>query len=360
MAAYCDKITNMIIDDLLKKVTYDIGIDLGTANTLVYLTGKGIVASEPSVVAMNRKTKKILAVGLEARQMIGRTPPNVCAVKPLHDGVISDFDTTQAMIRYFVAKVHSSNYKSFIIPKPRIVVGVPSSVTEVERQAVIDACKTAGARKVYLVLEPMAAAIGVGLPVEEPSGSMIVDIGGGTTDIAVISLGDIVVDKTMQIAGDEMDEDIVNYIKQKYNLLIGERTAEDIKMAIGSAYAMEEEVSVGVQGRDLITGLPKQIELSSIEVREAIMNSIGKITDAIKDAIEETPPELLTDLITSGIYVAGGGALIKGIDKLWTKELRVPVKIAEDPISAVARGTASMLNHVDLLDKIQKSWEELI
>jgi len=349
-----------MLDKLWSLVTYDIGIDLGTSTTLVYLRGKGIVISEPSVVAINKKNKSVLAVGLEARQMIGRTPASVSALRPLRDGVISDFDSTQAMIRYFIEKVHKYSAKSFVIPRPRVIVGVPSSVTEVERQAVIDASKTAGARQVFIVEEAMAAAIGSGLPVEEASGSMIVDIGGGTSDIAVISLGDIVVDKTLQIAGDEMDQDIVNYVKQKYNLLIGERTAEDVKIAIGSAYPLDEEKSVMIQGRDLISGLPKRVELSSVEVREAILNSIGKITEQIKDALEDTPPELLSDLITSGIYVAGGGAMIRGIDKLWERELRLPVKIAEDPIAAVARGTAAMLDHIELLERIQKSWNELV
>lgn len=333
---------------------------MGTANTLVYLRGKGIVISEPSVVAINKKTKNVLAVGLEARQMIGRTPANVVASKPLRDGVISDFDSTQAMIHYFIEKVHRLATKKFFIPRPRVIVGVPSSVTEVERQAVIDAAKTAGARQVFIVEEAMAAAIGSGLPVEEAAGSMIVDIGGGTTDIAVISLGDIVVDKTLQIAGDEMDQDITNYIRQKYNLLIGERTAEDVKIAIGSAYPLAQESSVMVQGRDLLTGLPKAIEISSVEVREAIMNTINRITDALKDALEDTPPELLSDLLTSGIYLAGGGAMIRGIDKLWERELKLPVKIADDPISAVAKGTAAMLDHIELLQRIQKSWEELV
>lgn len=349
-----------MFESLLKLITYDIGIDLGTANTLVYLRGKGIVISEPSVVAINKKTKSVLAVGLEARQMLGRTPASVSAVKPLRDGVISDFDSTQAMIHYFIQKVHSYSTKAFVIPRPRVIVGVPSSVTEVERQAVIDAAKTAGARQVFIVEEAMAAAIGSGLPVEEAAGNMIVDIGGGTTDIAVISLGDIVVDKTLQLAGDEMDQDIVNYVRQKYNLLIGDRTAEDVKIAIGSAYPMDEEKSVMLQGRDLLTGLPKALEFSSVECREAIMNTIGRITEQIKDAIEETPPELLTDLITSGIYIAGGGALIKGIDKLWENELKLPVKISDDPISAVARGTAAMLDHIELLERIQKSWDELV
>lgn len=291
--------------------------------------------------------------------MIGRTPANVVAVRPLRDGVITDFDTTQAMIHHFIGQAHTYVTKAFKIPKPRVIVGVPSSVTEVERQAVIDACKTAGAREVFIVEEAMAAAIGAGLPVEQASGSMIVDIGGGTSDIAVLSLGDIVVDKTIRIAGDEMDQDIIDYVRDKYNILIGERTAEDVKIAIGSASPLDDEQTVIVQGRDLITGLPRSIDFSSVEVREAILNSITQITDAVKDAIEETPPELLTDLLTSGINLAGGGALIRGLDKLWQEELNVPVNIVDDPMSAVARGTALMLDHIELLERVQRSWNEI-
>lgn len=349
-----------VFDRFWESITYDIGIDLGTANTLVFLRGKGIVISEPSVVAIDKKNNKVLAVGEEARQMIGRTPARVVAAKPLQDGVISDFDMTQAMIHYFINKVHAYSAKQFKIPRPRVIVGVPSSVTEVERQAVIDAAKTAGARQVFIVEEAMAAAIGAGLPIEKASGSMIVDIGGGTSDIAVMSLGDIVVDKTIRIAGDEMDQDIINYVRQKYNLLIGERTAEDVKIAIGSAAPLQEEKVVIVQGRNLLNGLPKSIELSSVEVREAIMNSIEKITDAVKDALEETPPELLSDLLSSGVHVAGGGALIKGLETLWEQELKMPVVIVEDPLSAVARGTSAMLDHIELLERVQKSFEELI
>ncbi len=349
-----------MLDKFWRLFTYDIGIDLGTANTLVYLRGKGMVISEPSVVAIDKKTKRVLAVGAEARQMIGRTPARVVAAKPLRDGVISDFDMTQAMIHYFINKVHAYSPKSFKIPRPRVIVGVPSSVTEVERQAVIDAAKSAGARQVFIVEEAMAAAVGAGLPVELASGSMIVDVGGGTSDIAVLSLGDIVVDKTIRIAGDEMDQDIINYVKQKYNLLIGERTAEDVKIAVGSASPLPEEKTVIIQGRNLLTGLPKSVEVSSVEVREAIMNSIDKITDAVKDALEETPPELLADLLSSGVYLAGGGALIRGLDKLWEEELQMPVIVVDEPLSVVARGTSMMLDHIELLERVQKSWEEIV
>ncbi|MGI6423418.1 MAG: rod shape-determining protein [Candidatus Dojkabacteria bacterium] len=349
-----------IFNSIWELFTYDLGIDLGTANTMVYLRGEGIVVSEPSVVAVEKKSKMVLAVGQEAREMIGRTPANIVAVRPLKDGVVSDFDTTQAMIYHFIRSAHKNYIKGFKIPRPRVVVGVPSSVSEVERQAVIDAAKTAGARDVFIVEESMAAAIGVGLPIEDASGSMIVDIGGGTTGIAILSLGDIVVDNTVRIAGDEITQDIINYVRDKYNILIGDRTAEDIKIEIGSASPLKDEKEVELQGRDLLTGLPKSINFSSIEAREAIMVSLGQITEAVKDAIEDTPPELLKDIFNDGVYVAGGGALIKGLDKYWEEELNIPIKIVDDPLSAVARGTASMLDHIDLLQKVQKSWEELI
>lgn len=347
-------------DSIWNLFTYDLGIDLGSANTIVYLRGHGIVISEPSVVAIDRRTKKVLAVGNEARKMIGRTPANIVAIRPLRDGVISDFDTTQAMIHHFINKTHQVFTKSWKIPRPRVIIGVPSSVTEVERQAVIDAAKTAGAREVYIVEEAMAAAIGAGLPIEEASGSMIVDIGGGTTDIAVMSLGDVVVDNTIKVGGDEMDQDIIDYVKDKYNILIGERTAEDVKIAIGSTIPLHEEKEVVLQGRDLINGLPKSVQVSSVEIREAIMSSIMVITEAVKEAIEDTPPELIKDLLSSGLHLAGGGALLKGIDKFWTRELNMPVNIVDDPISAVARGTAQMLDHIDLLDRVQSSWKELV
>jgi rod shape-determining protein MreB and related proteins len=349
-----------ILNSIWELFTYDLGIDLGTANTMVYLRGEGIVVSEPSVVAIDKRSKQVLAVGQKAREMIGRTPANIVAIRPLRDGVISDFDTTQAMIHHFIQSAHSNYVKGFKLPRPRIVVGVPSSVTEVERQAVIDAAKTAGAREVYIVEEAMAAAIGVGLPVEAASGSMIVDVGGGTTDIAVLSLGDIVVDNTIRIAGDEMNVDVVNYVRDKYNILIGERTAEDVKIEIGSASPLKEEKEVNIQGRDLLTGLPKSVRFTSTEVREAIMVSMSQITEAVKDAIEDTPPELLKDIYNDGIYVAGGGALIPGLESYWQEELNIPIRIVEDPLSAVARGTAQMLDHIDLLERVQKSWEELI
>ncbi len=349
-----------IFDSLWGLFTYDLGIDLGTANTMVFMRNHGIVVSEPSVVAIEKKSKTVLAVGKEARQMIGRTPANIIAVRPLKDGVISDFDTTQAMIHHFIHRAHGYFGKTFKIPRPRVIIGVPSSVTEVERQAVIDAAKTAGAREVFVVEEAMAAAIGAGLRIEEASGSMIVDIGGGTTDIAVFSLGDIVVDGTVRIAGDEMDEDIISYIRGKYNILIGERTAEDIKITMGSAMPLKKEKKSGIQGRDLLTGLPKTVELSSIEVREAMASTISIITESIKDTIEDTPPELLKDILMTGVCLTGGGALIRGLDSYLSAELNLPVKVVEDPMSTVARGTSLMLDHIELLDRVQKSWDELV
>ena len=348
------------LNSIWEMFTYDLGMDLGTANTIVYLRGEGIVVSEPSVVAIDKRSKQVLAVGKEAREMIGRTPANIIAVRPLKDGVISDFDTTQAMIHHFIKSAHINYIKGFKIPRPRIVIGVPSSVTEVERQAVIDAAKTAGAREVFIVEETMAAAIGAGLPIEEASGSMIVDIGGGTTGIAVLSLGDIVVDNTIRVAGDEMNQDIVDYVRDKYNILIGERSAEDIKIEIGSASPLKEEKEVTLQGRDLLTGLPKSIKFSSTEVREAISVSLTQITDAVKDAIEDTPPELLKDIFNDGVFVAGGGALIKGLDTYWREELNIPINIVDEPMATVAKGTSKMLDHIDLLQRVQKSWEEII
>lgn len=349
-----------MLDSIWGVVTHDIGIDLGTANTLVHVAGKGIMINEPSVVAMNKKSRQVLAIGNEARQMIGRTPANVIAVRPLRDGVITDFDTTSAMIRYFIERVHQLSAKFLKIPRPRVVLGVPSSVTEVERQAVVDAAKSAGARKAYIVEEAVAAAIGVGLPIEDPGGNMIVDIGGGTTDIAVMSLGGVVVDKTIQVAGDEMDQDIVNYVRHKYNLLIGDRSAEDVKISIGSAYPQKEEKAVVLQGRDLLSGLPKSIEISGVEVREALTSSLNQITDAIKEAVEETPPELLADLSTSGITVAGGGGMLRGLDEFWQERLKLPVVVADDPMTAVVRGTAVLLERVDLLERAQMAWDEMI
>jgi rod shape-determining protein MreB len=349
-----------LLDRAWGLVTNDIGIDLGTANTMVTVRGRGIVIKEPSVVALNKKTKQILAVGGDARRMIGRTPANVVAVNPLSDGVISDFDTTEAMIRFFIKSAHESDKRSFKIPRPRVVIGIPSVVTEVEARAVIDAALSAGARKAFVIEEPMAASIGADLPINDASGNMIVDIGGGTTDIAIISLGGIVVDRTVRIAGVEMDEEIVKFARHKYNLLIGNRTAEDIKIAVGSAMPLKKEKDYEMKGRDLISGLPKNIKVNSVEIREALMRPLSLITDAVKDAIESTPPELLSDLLENGITLAGGGSLLRGIDKFFTNQLKTPVNVAEDPISCVVRGTGKVLEDIELLSKVQVVGEDLI
>ena len=295
---------------LLGLFSLDIGIDLGTANTLVYVRNRGIVINEPSVVAIDSRTKRVLAIGTEAKEMVGRTPGNIVAIRPLRDGVISDFDVTEQMLHYFIHKVHSRMVLR--VPRPRVVVGIPSGVTEVEKRAVYDATLSAGAREAYLIEEPMAAAIGAGLPVSDALGSMIVDIGGGTTEVAVISLGGIVVARSIRVAGDEMDEDIINYCRQKYNLLIGEQMAERVKIEAGSAYPLEPELTVEIRGRNLITGLPEAIDVSSVELREALRNSVGIIVDTVRQAIDETPPELIADLMEHGIALAGGGALLKG------------------------------------------------
>jgi rod shape-determining protein MreB len=341
-------------------VTHDVGIDLGTANTRILVKGIGEVIYEPSVVAINKRSREVMAVGMEARRMIGRTPGDIIAIRPLRDGVISDFDTTEAMIRYFIRKVHKEYPKIFNIIKPRVVIGIPSGITEVEGRAVIDAALSAGARKAYIIEEPMAAAIGSRLPIEDASGSMIVDIGGGTTDIAIISLGGVVVDNTIRVAGDEMDRQLVNYIREKYNLLIGEKQAEDLKIAIGTAVPQKEEEVREVKGRDIKTGLPKRVKVSSEEVREALLVIIRQILQAIRDAIEKSPPEILSDLLDRGIVVAGGGALIKGIDKYFEDNLDTPVVISEDPIMSVVRGTEILLDEIELLEKIQVKDNEFI
>jgi rod shape-determining protein MreB len=328
----------------------DIGIDLGTANTLVNVRGKGIVINEPSVVAIDKKTKKPLAIGLEAKEMIGRTPGNIIAVRPLRDGVISDFDMTERMLHYFIYKVHEQMVLR--IPRPRVVVGIPSGVTEVEKRAVYDATLSAGAREAYLIEEPMAAAIGAGLPVTESVGSMIVDIGGGTTEVAVISLGGIVTSRSIRVAGDEMDEAIIQYARQKYNLFIGERMAEKCKIAIGSAYPMEREQTMTLRGRNLITGLPESVEVSSVEIREALSDCVQMIVDTVRDALDETPPELVADLMEQGIALAGGGALLHGIAQRLSEETKMRVYVADDPMTCVARGAGKVLESLDVLRKV--------
>ncbi|MBP1744302.1 MAG: rod shape-determining protein [Firmicutes bacterium] len=323
----------------------DLGIDLGTANTLIYVKGEGIVLREPSVVAINSDTKKVLAVGTEAKEMIGRTPGNIVAIRPLKDGVIADFDVTQTMLKKFIEKVsHKGSFTS-----PRIVVCYPSGITEVEKRAIDEATKQAGARDVLLLEEPMAAAIGSGLPVNEPTGSMIVDIGGGTTEVAIISLGGIVTAKSLRVAGDDFDQAIISYIKKEYSLMIGERTAEKIKLELGSAFDLGEENTMEIRGRDLITGLPKVVLIKESEVREALREPVNAIIEAIKTTLEKTPPELASDIIDKGITLAGGGALLRGLDKLITSETHMPVHIAESPLDCVALGAGKAL---DTLEKV--------
>ncbi len=324
----------------------DMGIDLGTANTLIFVKGKGVVLREPSVVAINSATKKVLAVGNEAKQMIGRTPGNIVAIRPLKDGVIADFDVTQEMLRKFIEKISSKS----AFTNPRIVVCYPSGVTEVEKRAINEATSQAGARKVLLLEEPMAAAIGAGLPVNEPTGSMIVDIGGGTTEVAVISLGGIVTSKSLRVAGDELDQAIISYVKREFNLMIGERTSENVKMQLGSAYDTEENESMQIRGRDLITGLPKVINITEEQVREALAEPVASIIESIKTTLEKTPPELAADIMDKGIMLAGGGALLKGLDKLIYAETKMPVHIAESPLDCVVLGAGKSLENIDKVD----------
>lgn len=333
--------------------SHDIAIDLGTVNTLVAVRGKGIVIREPSVVAVHKKTRQPLAIGMEAKRMIGRTPAIIEAIRPLRDGVISDFDTTEAMLRHFIQKVHQSPGRFPKLPHPRVVIGIPSGVTEVERRAVQDAALSAGAKVAYLIEEPMADAIGAGLKIEDPEGNFVVDIGGGTTEIAVISLGGMVLNRSLRVAGDEMDQDIINYMRTRYGLLIGERTAEDLKIEIGSAIAQKNETEAIVRGRELASGLPKSIKVSSTEIREAISGTINEIIDQILEVLEETPPELLSDILERGILLTGGGALVKGLDKKISDESKIPVFIAEDPLTTVVRGCAKLLEDLDLLAQVK-------
>ena len=326
----------------------DIGIDLGTSNTVVFLKGRGIVLREPTVIAVSKGSSEVLAVGEEAKRMLGRTPSDIIAIRPMKDGVIADYEITQTMLEYFINKAQGK--KSLL--RPRVVIGIPSSSTEVERRAVHEAALKAGAREVYLVDEPMAAAIGAGLPVAEPRGSMIVDIGGGTTEIAVISLGGIVTSKSIRIAGDEMDDAITQYVKKEYNLLIGERTAEEVKIKIGSAYPLENELTMEIKGRDLLTGLPKTLEINSEEIRGALQPVVMAIVDAVKSALEATPPELASDIVERGIILAGGGALLKGIDKILSQETEMPVFVSDDPLSCVALGTGKILEEVGILKRV--------
>lgn len=341
------------LDALLGLFSLDIGIDLGTANTLVNVRGKGIVINEPSWVAIEAQTKRVLAIGAEAKEMAGRTPSNIIAIRPLRDGVISDFDITEKMLHYFINKVHDSVFLP--LPRPRVVVGIPSGVTEVEKRAVYEAVMSAGAREAYLIEEPIAAALGAGLPVTEAVGSMIVDVGGGTTEVAVFALGGIVLSRSIRVAGDEMDEDIINYARQKYNLFIGERMAEKVKIAIGSAYPLPEEQTMIMRGRNLITGLPQAIEVSSVEIREALAPSVEIIVDTVREALDSTPPELVADLMENGIAMAGAGAQLKGLAERLSEETHMHVYVAEEPMTCVARGAGKVLEQLDTLRKVLTS-----
>lgn len=334
---------------LLGFFSLDIGIDLGTANTLVNVRGKGIVINEPSWVAINKKTREPLAIGAEAKEMVGRTPANVIAIRPLRDGVISDFEITQAMLEYFIGKAHEQSIVP--VPRPRVVIGIPQGVTEVEKRAVYEAGLSAGAREVYLIEEPIAAALGAGLPISEIRGSMILDIGGGTSEVAVVSMGGIVVSRSLRVAGDEMDQDIVEYVRNKYNLLIGERMAEQAKITIGSAYHLPQEKTMILRGRNLVTGLPEAVEVSSVEIREAISGSVQTILDTIKDAMDEAPPEIVADLMETGICMTGGGALLQMLDKRLSEELRIRAWVADEPLSCVARGAGIILEDLDHLSR---------
>ncbi len=333
---------------LLGMFSNDIGIDLGTANTLVYVRDRGIVLREPSVVAIQAGTNRVLAVGEEAKRMLGRTPGSIIAIRPLKSGVIADFEITEAMLRYFIRKVH--NRRAMV--RPRVIIAVPSGITEVEKRAVKDSAQHAGAREVYLIEEPMAAAIGVGLPVQEPAGNMIVDIGGGTTEVALISLAGIVFSRSVRVGGDEMDEAITQHMKRVYNLMIGERTAEEVKIAIGTAYPMGDETSMEVKGRDLVAGLPKTLTITTEEIREALQEPVNAIVEAVRITLERCPPELSADLVDRGLIIAGGGALLKGLDKLIAEQTGLPVHVADDPLSAVAEGTGVVLHELNFLRKM--------
>lgn len=337
-----------IISNVIGRFSDDLAIDLGTANTLVYVKGKGIVLNEPSVVAIEKKSEEVLAVGLEAKKMVGRTPGNIIAIRPMKDGVIADFEIAEKMLRHFISKAH--NRSAFV--RPRIIICVPSRITQVEQRAVRDSASLAGGREVYLVEEPIAAAIGAGLPIAEPSGNMVVDIGGGTTDVAVISLAGIVYSESVKVAGDKMDDCIVNYIKRKYNLLIGDHMAELIKLGIGSAYPFDEKKTMMIKGRDLITGIPKTLVIDDAEVREALAEPISAIVNAIKVALENTPPELAGDIIDRGIVLTGGGSLLNGMDIRLREETNLPVITVDNPLITVVLGTGSILDELDLLKKV--------
>ena len=329
------------INWLMGLFSLDLGIDLGTANTLIYVRGKGIIIREPSWVAIEKRTRRPVAIGMQAKEMVGRPPANIVTIRPIRDGVISEFEITEAMLTYFIGRVHQQSIVP--MPRPRVVIGIPSGATEVEKRAVYDATMAAGAREVYLIEEPTAASLGAGLPLSDVRGSMIVDIGGGTTEVAIHSMGGIVVSRSLRVAGDEMDQDIADYIRNKYNLFIGERMAEQIKMEIGSAYPLESEKTMNIRGRNLVSGLPEAIEVSSIEIREAVNNSLQVIIDTVKDALDEVPPEIGADLLDNGICMAGGGSLLQGIVPRLADELKIRVFMAEDPMTCVARGAGIVL-----------------
>jgi rod shape-determining protein MreB len=338
----------MALKSLLSMFSNDLAIDLGTANTLVYAKNKGIVVREPSIVAVNKINGNVEAVGREAKEMLGRTPGNIAAIRPMKDGVIADFEVTEKMIKYFIEKAHGRRF----LVKPRIVISVPSEITQVEKRAVKDSALRAGATEVYLIEQAMAAAIGAGLPITDPTGNMIVDIGGGTTDVAVISLAGIVYSRSVRVAGNEMDDAIIQYIKRKYNLLIGERTAEQVKMEIGSAFPLDEEMTMEIKGRDLVEGVPKTLVVSDEEIREALSETVATIVEAVRVALERTPPELSADIMDKGIIIAGGGSMLKNLDKRLREETGLPVTLAEDPLACVALGTGQMLTDFSLLRKI--------
>jgi rod shape-determining protein MreB len=346
-----------MFNKLFSYISHNIAIDLGTANSLVYVQDKGIVINEPSVVAINKKTGQVLAIGEEARRMVGRTPAHIVATRPLVDGVVSDFEVTEQMLKYFIEKVHKRKF--FLGPRPRVIVGIPYGVTEVEKKAVKDATISAGARDVFLIEEPMAAAMGARMAVQEAGGNFIIDIGGGTTEVAVISLGGVVIAKSLRVAGDKLNEDIISFAQDEYKLLIGERAAEAAKIGIGSAYPLKEKRELPLRGRNLVTGLPEEILITDEGIRRALRKSIRRIVTAIKTTVEETPPELLADIMAKGIYLAGGGSLLKGLDVLIQEEVKIPVKIIEDPMTAVVRGAGMVLENIDELHEVLTQAEEM-
>lgn len=340
----------LFFDRAFSYFSQDLAIDLGTANSLVYVRGRGIVISEPSVVALNQKTGQVLAIGEEAKKMVGKTPAHIIATRPLVKGVISDFEVTEQMLHYFIERVHRDRF--MFLPRPRVIVGIPYGITEVEKKAVEDAAKSAGARRVFLIEQPMAAALGARFPVQEAGGNFIIDIGGGTTEVAVISLGGIVIAKSLRIAGDQLTQDIIQFIQEEYKLVIGERTAENIKIGIGSVFPLRERKEMPLRGRNLVTGLPEEIVISDEEIKRAMEKSVQQIIEEVKLTVEETPPDLLSDIMARGIFLAGGGSLLRGLDRLVAKETKIPTKIVEDPLTAVCRGAGMVIEKVDLYEEV--------